>query len=62
MLRWPLDEALIAFEAKRRREDLEQFRHEQLLHAQGALKGQPRLPRTLAEDEPQHEAEPGTNW
>lgn len=56
VLRWPLAEALIAFEAKRQREDLEAFKFEQLLYMIGGGK-KPKLPRSLEADEGQPDPE-----
>jgi len=56
-MRWPLAEALLAIEARRRRTDLERFQFEQLLYAIGGLKRKPTMPRSLNDDEG-----PGPQW
>ena len=45
--RWPLAEALIAFEHCLQQHELEQFRHEQSLFAAGRLKKAPTVPPLL---------------
>lgn len=47
-MRWPLAEALLAFEARRRREDIAQLQFEQLLYSIGGGK-KPKTPRSLEE-------------
>lgn len=41
---WPLGEALLALEDLAQQRELEQYRHRQLLYAQGALKKAPQPP------------------
>lgn len=59
MLRWPLAEALLAFEAHRQREDLEQYHFEQLLYVIGGGK-RPRAPRSL--ETWTNGSRPGPHW
>ena len=46
--RWPLAEALIAYERLLGQQALPQFRHEQSLYAAGSLKTSPKLPSILS--------------
>lgn len=59
MLRWPLAEALLAFEAQRQQADVEQFRFEQLLYVIGGGR-RPRRPRSL--ETRTNGARPGSTW
>lgn len=47
MLRRPLVEALLGYEARQRVADLEQFRFEQLMYSVGAYSTRPKVPRSL---------------
>jgi hypothetical protein len=44
---WHLRDALLAYRHMLQGDALENFRHQQLLYALGALKESPRLPRIL---------------
>ena len=51
MLRWPLSEALIAYEARLRERAMSGYRHQQLLYVFGGLKKAPKVPPILEESQ-----------
>lgn len=59
-MRWPLAEALLAFEARQQESDLEQYRFEQLLYVIGGGRRRPRPPRSL--EKRMSTGSNGTSW